>query len=192
MEQLNTQEVIVYGGAFNPPTLAHLAILQACVDYARPREAEVWLLPSGDRYDKTIPVPRERRLAYIAAMIDDTETNCVTVRFETSELDRRDTVETFDTVVEMAQRFPEYEMTWVFGADSTETMAQWKEGGWLLEHLPKLIVERPGSQVNPLARRATLLSVRTPEVSSTEVRRRLEAGEPVQGLVGPSVAALIA
>lgn len=192
MEQLTAQEVIVYGGAFNPPTLAHLAILQACIEYARPRGAEVWLLPSGDRFDKTIPVPRERRLAYIAAMMDDVDAHGVTLRFETSELDRIETVETFDTVVEMAQRFPEHEMTWVFGADSTETMAQWKEGEWLLECLPKLIVERPGSQVNPLARRATLLSVRTPEVSSTEVRRRIEAGEPVQELVGPSVAALIA
>jgi|GEM_PF-3241881 len=41
-----TKNTIIYGGAFNPPTRAHQAILQACIDYAEQLsvDAEVWLM----------------------------------------------------------------------------------------------------------------------------------------------------
>lgn len=180
-------ETIIYGGAFNPPTLAHEAILQASVDYASTINAEIWLLPSGDRVDKQIPTPRERRLEYIEAMIEDVTNETTKIDVITSELDRTVTVETYDTVAELAKNNPDRNFTWVFGADSTETMADWKEGSWLLENLSMLVVERPGSTVNPLARKVVALSIPTLEVSSTLVRQRLATGEPVQHLVGGSV-----
>lgn len=184
-------ETIVYGGAFNPPTLAHEAILQACVEYARPRGAEVWLLPSGDRLDKVIPSPRETRMAYLATMMADVQLDGVRMDILTTELDRTMSVETYDTAVELAEQYPDREMTWVFGADSTQTMASWKQGEWLLKNLHKLVIERPGSEINPEAQYATPLQVVTPEVSSTEVRRRLAIGEPISGLVSPSVEELL-
>lgn len=185
------REAIIYGGAFNPPTLAHELVAQSCVDYARERQAEFWVLPSGNRIDKSIAVDRETRLAYIGAMVMGLNAVGVKVEVPTLELDRRVPVETFDTVTELAARHPDYDMTWVFGADSTETMGSWKEGQWLLDHLPKLIIERPGSVVNPLARQATLLTVRTPDVSSTEVRQRLAGQESVNDLVPATVAKLL-
>jgi nicotinate-nucleotide adenylyltransferase len=184
-------ETIIYGGAFNPPTLAHIAILQACVDYARPRGAEVWVMPSGDRSDKTIPTPRVRRLAYIGAMLDDVQSDGVPMSIITDELDRPTEVETYDTVVELADTYPDRRMTWVFGADSTETMGEWKNGDWLLEHLDKIIIERVGSTVNDLAKRATILNVVPPNVSSTEVRRRLTTGEAIDDVVSPGIALLL-
>lgn len=180
-------ETIIYGGAFNPPTLAHEAILQACVDHASTVEADVWLLPSGDRIDKQIPVSRERRLGYIAAMIEDIETMVTKIEIVTSELDRTVAVETYDTVRELARSNPDRHFTWVFGADSTETMAEWKKGKWLLENLSMLVVERPGSVINPAARQVTGLSIPELAVSSTEVRQRLETGETVRHLVGGHV-----
>ena len=184
-------ETVIYGGAFNPPTLAHIQILQACIDYAEPRGAEVWVMPSGDRFDKVIPVPRERRMAYIAAMLADVDSRGVKTDLITTELDREVEVETYDTVIELDEAFPDRQMTWVFGADSTETMGQWKNGDWLLENLQKLVIEREGSRINPLAKRATAMTIATPNVSSTEVRRRLECHEPIDELVSPMVAAIL-
>ena len=184
-------ETIIYGGAFNPPTLAHLAILQACVEYARPRSAEVWIMPSGDRRDKTIAVDRERRLEYVTAMADDAETEDVPVDLLLSELDRHVSVETYDTVLELDEQFPDRSFTWVFGADSTETMHDWKEGDWLLENLSMLAIEREGSRINPLAKRAMALTVPSLAVSSTMVRARLAAHESVDDLVSPRVAELL-
>ncbi|HBO64877.1 TPA: hypothetical protein DD425_02865 [Candidatus Saccharibacteria bacterium] len=191
MEQMKKTETILYGGAFNPPTLAHTQILQACVEYARPRGADVWVMPSGNRLDKVIPVTRERRLAYVAAMLEDVYSEGVRTDIITTELDRPVAVETYDTAIELEAAFPDRQMTWVFGADSTETMASWKQGDWLLENLNKLVIEREGSRINPLAKRAITLSVTTPRISSTEVRRRLTVGESVKELVSEGVGELL-
>jgi len=185
-------ETIIYGGAFNPPTLAHVAILQACVDYARPRNADVWVMPSGNRTDKAIATPIDRRLAYIDAMIADTDTYGVNTHTVHTELHREIVVETFDTVLELDQTHPDREFTWVFGADSTETMADWQNGEVLLENLSMLVIEREGHRINPLAKRAIALSVPSLTVSSTMVRERLAAKLPVDDLVSPAVAALLA
>jgi len=192
MENQNRTETIIYGGAFNPPTLAHLAILQACVEYARPRGAEVWLMPSGERSDKTIGVEATRRLAYIDAMIEDTDTDGVETFVLTTELERTIAVETFDTVLELDETYPEREFTWVFGADSTETMADWQNGEWLLENLSMLVLERENHQINPLAKRAMALTIPHLTVSSTEVRKGLAEGRDVSALVSPRVLSLIA
>lgn len=186
-------ETIVYGGAFNPPTLAHVAILRACFEYAQEHNAEVWVMPSGDRRDKTIPTPRARRMEYIAALINDaTRGDQDTAVVETTELDRTITVETADTVRELSARFPNRVFRFVFGADSTETMHEWKHGEELLETLPMLVIEREGSVINPKAMHAVRLQVHTPPVSSTQVRLCMERNESVDALVSPSVARLIA
>jgi nicotinate-nucleotide adenylyltransferase len=191
MEQIPKRETIVYGGAFNPPTLAHKAILEACLSYAETQKAEVWVMPSGDRLDKSIATSRERRLAYVAAMIMSVEASPITPKVVTTELDRTVMVETYDTVKELEAEYPDRTFTFVFGADSTETMASWKNGEELLEDLSMIVVERAGSIVNPMARRAVMLEVETPNVSSTLVRERLAAGMPVDDLVAAPVALLL-
>jgi len=184
-------ETIIYGGAFNPPTLAHLAILQACVDYAQPRGAEVWVMPSGNRSDKTINVDNNRRLEYVGAMVEDTEAKGVPISIVTDELYREVAVETFDTVLELNDTYPNREFTWVFGADSTETMGDWYNGPWLLENLSMLVLERDGYTINPLAKRAMALTIPHMNISSTEVRNGLAAGMDVSQLVSPRVNTLV-
>lgn len=191
MEKMETKETIVYGGAFNPPTLAHVAILNACISYAETKNADVWLLPSGDRSDKTIATSREIRMAYLEAMIADAEASVIQPRIITTELDRDHLIETYETVQELQGMHLERNFTYVFGADSTQTMASWHGGEELLETLPMLVIDRPGSEVNPLARHAVRLQVSTPDVSSTLVRARLAEGGSVKELVGASVAQLL-
>lgn len=188
-------ETIIYGGAFNPPTLAHVAILNACAEYARtadtPARKEIWVMPSGDRSDKTIGVDTDTRLQYVEAMIADARTGKIPTASVTTELERSRDVETFDTVIELEAAHPDRSFTWVFGADSTETMAQWKEGEWLLENLRILAVEREGSRMNPLAKRAVALTVPSLAVSSTMVRQRMAGGQALDDLVSPHVLALL-
>lgn len=191
MERLVSKETVIYGGAFNPPTLAHVAILGACFEYAQDVDADVWVLPSGDRLDKTIPTPRQKRLEYIEAMIHDADTAQQGATVLPLELDRTIPVETIDTVRELRELYPDRQFRFVFGADSTETMAEWKDGQELLDTLPMLVVERPGSRINPLARHVVRLAVVTPDVSSTRVREQLRVGGTVSSMVSPAVAQLL-
>lgn len=191
MERPTQIETIVYGGAFNPPTLAHIAILQACVDYARSRHADVWVMPSGVRVDKPDAIDHDRRRAYVDAMIADVDTSGVAITIYNKELERTIPVETFDTVLELNDDFPEREFTWVFGADSTETMGDWYNGPWLLENLSMLVLERDGHTINPLAKRAMALSIPHFSLSSTEVRNNVANGGDISGMVSPRIEKLV-
>ncbi|RYF27839.1 MAG: nicotinate-nicotinamide nucleotide adenylyltransferase [Chloroflexi bacterium] len=188
MNTLNQhRETIIYGGAFNPPTIAHQAILQSCVDSAERTSADVWLLPSGDRTDKTIGIDRERRLQLCHALASDVVSRSVTIDVLPTELDTTGNTETIDTVRLLQNQYPDRNFTWVFGSDSVATMADWCEGEWMLDNLPMLVVERPGSPILQLGRYATRLPIDAIEASSTEVRDRLQRGISVRELVPASV-----
>lgn len=181
------KNTIIYGGAFNPPTRAHQAILQACVEHAEVAQADIWLLPSGNRSDKSIDVSRERRIEMLHALASDVVSRNVTITIQETELDRTEQTETYDTVQEFNDTYPDRRFAWVFGSDSVETMPQWHGGEWMMNHLSMLIINRPGSSVAALGRYATVLPVETIDTSSSEVRARMAQHLPIETLVSPSV-----
>ena len=191
MEKMTSKETIIYGGAFNPPTRAHQAILQACVEYAEPRQADVWLLPSASRVDKAINVDRDDRVAFCTALTKDVIHRTVQLAVETTELDRAQLTETYDTVQELSARYPERSFTWVFGADSVATMRTWDHGDWLQDHLSMLVINRPGTPLPRLGPKAVELAVNAGNFSSTELRQRLADGAAYDDMVGAEVGSLL-
>jgi len=192
MKQIEAKRnTIIYGGAFNPPTRAHQAILQACVDHAEAIGADVWIMPSGSRTDKMIEKTRADRLRMVEALCRDVVTRTVELHIETCELDRDKPVETYDTVIELGKMYDDKRFLWVFGSDSVATMPEWHGGDWLQHNLSMLVIERPGSPLQDLDGDITELCVAPTDVSSTEVRARLAANEPVDDLVGPEVLACL-
>lgn len=187
-----TSQILIYGGAFNPPTVAHVAILSNLCTLAAHMNAQVWVLPSGQRRDKTIEVTPRRRLEYVRAMIDDAETGGVDVRIEQSELHRTAPTETIDTVRELERAYPSNTFVWVFGVDSVLTMHEWRDGEHILEQLEKILLTRPGYRLAALPPKSRLLRVETPKVSSTLLRQCLREGSPYDHLVTPRVARVIA
>ena len=183
-------KTIIFGGAFNPPTVDHEAILQACIDYAEKVDADVWVMPSGDRHDKQISVDRSRRLEYIEAMICDSNVSDI-VDINISELDRKEAVETYITVKELSKAHPNRSFIWVFGSDSVKTMPSWRNGKWLLNNLDIIAINRRGHELDSSQNHIAVLDVKMLGTSSTEVRRRLEANESINGLVGSSVKTII-
>lgn len=185
------KETIIYGGAFNPPTKAHHAILQACIDRAEQSGADVWVMPCGNRVHKTINVPRDTRVRYVEALVNDALWRSVDVHIETTELDSGIETETYDTAMMMNDMYPDRKFIWVFGTDSVVTIEQWKEGEWLKDHLPMLVVERPNTLGVELGKNAEWLLIEPSTISSTEVRERLGSDESIDDLVTPSVLACL-
>lgn len=184
---MNKQKTIVFGGAFNPPTIAHEDILKECVDYAGRLGADVWLMPSNSRSDKRILVSLNRRIKYINAMIQDVDNMSVNIEINKHELQKQGLIKTIDTVMEFERLHPDRDFEWVFGSDSTQTMGDWEGGDWLLNNLETLIVMRPGSDINPQLRYVRKIYVQERDISSTELRRRIECGEAFEDMVGGAV-----
>ncbi len=185
------KDTILYGGFFNPPTLAHYAILEACVKRAELTNSDVWVLPCGNRAHKTIDVSSNERLRLIKGMVADVGGKDSKIRIETIELEDIRQHETFDTAMQLESRYPDRKFIWVFGADSIATIDVWKKGLWLKDNLPMLIVDRPGVPAIKLGKNIGRLDVVPMEISSSLVRSRIAANESIHNLVGPSVLACL-
>jgi len=185
------KNVIIYGGAFNPPTVAHHSITKACCDYAESIKAEFWLMPSGDRTDKAIGIDVTTRLKILKAFMGDFKNGPTKLRIEESEVHLKVSTETCDTVRRLEAEYPKVNFYWVFGADSVLTMRQWNDGDWLWDHINMLVIPREGFTVKQIPSKASILKVSQPIVSSTEVRSLIRRGLGADHLVPKSVAEIV-
>lgn len=181
---MKTRTIIVFGGAFSPPTLAHEAILRQCLRL--PDISEVWLLPSGHRTDKTISVTHDHQLALLQIERDVVFRGEKRLKIDDREIRRPLVTETDDTYRELQQAYPDTNFWFVFGADSYSTIRSWQNGDWLADHLPVLIAPR-GNATLPAPKPNTMIlppmSNALQQVSSTTVRAELARAQPIDAYV---------
>jgi nicotinate-nucleotide adenylyltransferase len=182
---------------FNPPHLGHLALALAAVD--RLGLGRVLLTPvlvPPHKPAKWDPGP-EHRLAMCHLAIDgDPRLGVCTL-----ELERSGPSYTVDTLRSIHESNPDAELTLIVGADMARTLAAWREPREILGLARLAVAEREGStrrevtealaQLDESAR-IDFLEMTPLDVSSTLVRRRVTAGEPIEDLVGAGVASYIA
>lgn len=186
--------VALFGGTFDPPHLGHLAIAKAAADAFQ--LDSVLFAPAGLQPLKTYPPasPFEDRLAMVrlACKMDH--------RFDISLVDAplpdgtpNYTVETLAT---LRQQMPHAVLFNLVGADSFLTLRQWREPDRLLTLADWIVVSRPGSSLDDLSSlRLTpeqhshihLLRTVDEDISATQLRQRLAAGNPCQNLLPPGV-----
>lgn len=106
---------------------------------------------------------------------------------------------TVDTLTELFHAMPHAELFAIAGADSFLTMRGWRSPERLLELAEWIVVSRPefplteaqlGSLDFTSAQRTRihLLTTVHEDISATELRQRLQAGDPCTGLLPPAVA----
>lgn len=202
----------VLGGTFDPIHLGHLAVAEAAA--AALALDRVRFVPAADPPHRP-DSPRAsgyHRLQMVRRAIDAAADS----RWEASDLElRRDGPSySFDTLRAMhAEGLTAPQIFFVTGADAFAEIATWHRYPEVLDLAHFAVVGRPGREVADLrallpeladrmidparlngasAPRIVLIDAATPDVSSTAVRRRAAAGEPLDGLVPPAVAAYIA
>lgn len=175
-------EIALLGGSFNPPHLAH--VMAAYWSIATQGVAEVWLLPAYRHpFGKALAPFEERvRMCELAAA----PLRGVRVCRAEEELARDPLVgKTARTLEHLSASHPRLRFALVVGTDilgETEKWYRWER----VRELARLIVV--GRQGHPVEKRMPAL----PDISSTEVRRRLERGEDASDLVPRSVLEYIA
>jgi nicotinate-nucleotide adenylyltransferase len=181
----------VVGGTFDPIHLGHVAMAEAGADCAG--LDRVLVVPAG--------VPPHRRAA--TATAGDRLEMCRIAtaghpRLEVSDVELRRpgpsyTVETLRT---LAEEHPDAELHLLLGWDAAREIRSWREPDEVLRLARLVVVTRPGypkpveadlraAGIDP--ERVLLCDVPTPPVESTDVRRVVEQGGSLAGLVHPGV-----
>jgi nicotinate-nucleotide adenylyltransferase len=103
------------------------------------------------------------------------------------ELERSGMSYTVDTL-EALQRACDAELDWIIGDDNVADFDKWKDPARLLELARFVVLTRTSARPDP---RFTYAQNDVVPVSSTEIRRRVRAGEPIDAFVDPLVSRYI-
>lgn len=190
--------VALFGGSFDPPHRAHLAIARSAADAF---ELETVLFaPTGRQPLKPggATASFEHRLAMVtlACALDP--------RFAVSNIDapkpNGDSNYTIDSLVTLRRLMPRARPYVLVGADSFLDLPRWHQPHRLLREAEWIVVSRPGSSIPDLSAlslsreesaRVHLLETVHEDISATDLRRRLAAGDPCKGLIPEQVRAYI-
>jgi len=174
--------VTLYGGAFDPPHLGHVAVADAA--RARFSAARLVVLVDERPAHRVVHAASEDRLALAR------------VAFPRDEV----RLDPYPRTVELlrAERFDD--PVFVVGADQFRGFLAWSEPEEVLERTRLAVATRPGfpreeldAVLAQLVRqdRVLFFEIEPHPGASTAVRARIATGEPLDGLVPPAVAQLI-
>ena len=185
----------VYGGSFDPPHNAHVALAQAAVSQLGLDALHV--LPTGNAWHKTrdLTAASQRlamaRLAFAIVpkvKVDDRETK------------RSGPTYTIDTLRELLAEKPGCELFLVMGEDQALAITQWREWEEILHLATLALAGRPNAGKHatlaqeglPAQARVARLQLPGMAENSSDIRRRAGKGEDISSLVPPGVASYIA
>ena len=178
----------IFGGTFDPPHLGHLvaaseAASQVGLD-------EVVFVPTGDPWQKNhrSVTDSASRLAMTRLAIGGD----ARFRVSTCDIDRDGFTYAVDTVADVrAEHEEDAEMYFIFGADSLENLHTWHRFEELVAVTEFVALNRPGHsrRAAEVAAEVRVEFVDMPgvDISSSDCRRRVKAGEPIRYLVPASV-----
>jgi nicotinate-nucleotide adenylyltransferase len=181
--------ILVFGGYFNPPTIAHREVVDVCLGL--PGFEEVWVMPSGDRQDKRSEVSDNDRLAMLNIMRSEGFNNDPRLVISSFELDLPRPSSTYKTVGELAARFSGIDFWFAYGADAYRSMVNWQHGKVLQGSLNMVVFERDEDNV-PF--RQGIIPVKAPirnGISSTAIREHAAKGKSTLGFVSSGIARYI-
>src|SRR5664279_5442006 len=180
----------LFGGSFDPVHLAHVALARLAL--AQLGLDEVRWIPAGRPWQKARALTSAAdREAMVRLAIAD-EPGFVLDR---TELRRTGVSYTLDTVRELDAAEPGTRWVLILGQDQYATLHTWRDWRELLALVTLAIARRPDADaaVNAQIARFPHQFVDLPmmAISSTEIRRRVAAGESIAGLVPEAVARYI-
>jgi nicotinate-nucleotide adenylyltransferase len=179
------QRLGLFGGSFDPVHCGHLLVaLAACEELNLSR---LFFIPAAQSPLKpeAAPAPPPERVRLLRLALAGRP------RYEIDEQEiRRGGMSfTIDTVRDYAQRFPQSQLFYLIGADHVSLLPKWRSAEELARSVEFVVVPRPGEACPAVAPpfRLRVLTGFPLGVSSSQVRARVRAGLPIDGLVPPGV-----
>ena len=185
----------VLGGTFDPIHLGHLAAAKAAMECAH--LDRVLFVPSAQPpHRAAAQSSAEDRLAMSKLAVDGDS------RFEVSDVEvkRGGASYTVDTLEELHRSFPNDQLFLILGWDAARLFRTWHEPDRVSALASIVIVSRGKSQPMPselkaiglAPERLVMCHVRTPDISGSELRHAIAAGQSAAGKVPTAVERYIA
>jgi nicotinate-nucleotide adenylyltransferase len=192
---LSPTRIGIYGGAFDPPHLAHEALAQAAVSqYALDT---LLIVPTGHAWHKSRTLtPAAHRIAMARLAFADLPQ----ARIDTRETQRAGATYTIDTLHELHSESPQAELFLLMGQDQLAFFPQWHRFEEITQIATLLVAmradsmpaHRPKDSQNPVKIGFSTIHMAASPISATRIRLLNAQRLAIDHLVKPAVARYIA
>lgn len=146
---MNKKIVAVYGGSFNPPTIAHENISK---DILSLEVVDKFIyLPVGDKYEKPELIESFHRLNMLEIMVKRLKEEKInSVEINDLEIKSRNLLYTIDSLREIKKIHNDKEIAFVMGTDNLIDFENWEKPIELLEEFYFIVIERKNQHVEDI------------------------------------------
>jgi nicotinate-nucleotide adenylyltransferase len=176
----------ILGGTFDPPHIGHLLAATDAFE-ALTLDRLVFIPAAAQPLKSAIVASPADRLAMVQALVGDDPRFAV----DPIEIERGGLSFTVETLRALHDRWKSdgaLALVLLLGADAAATLPQWREPEEVMR-LAEVVVLTRGERYTAAVGRA--IDTRCVDVSSTEIRARVRAGQSIRGFVPEPVAAYI-
>ena len=170
----------LFGGAFDPPHCAHVAIAKAALDQLSLDELRV--LPTGVAWHKSRPLSSA---ADRLAMVRLAFAQLPRVVIDEREIKREGASYTIDTIDALLQEQPGAELFLVMGADQWAAFTTWRQWQAIADKAHLCVADRPDQTDSGPQAQLPVHRLRLPAmaISATAIRQQLSlaSGSPDMG-----------
>ena len=178
----------LFGGTFNPLHNGHLTIARSVLEQGL--ADEVWILITPCNPWKKDQALLDDRLRY--NMVRDAVKDIHGIEASDYEFNLPKPSYTANTLRHISADYPDREFILTIGADNWVKFDNWRESDFILSNYRIIVYPRSGFEIKDIPQGVTELNCPLVDVSSTDIRSKIQAGEPINEMVPASVVRTIA
>lgn len=124
------KRIVVLGGSFNPPTLAHQKVMQSIMAFLQAEKgiyvpnSDFYVTRKCKRNNTPFIFSQQERLDMLNSLCKNETYHQTTV--STCEYDDTSTGRTHTTLLEIQKQYPDYEIVFIMGSDKLTILPKWK------------------------------------------------------------------
>lgn len=196
---MNKDIIAIYGGSFNPPTIAHENIAR---DILRLSDINKLIyLPVGDAYKKKNLIESNYRYKMLKIITNKLVSEDFNVEISTLEMDTDRRLYTIESLRILKEKYKK-DLAFVMGTDNIKEFNSWSNPQSLLEEFYFIVIEREEDDVSKLIKENPLLSkyqdkflilkdTSYKSISSTYIRENIKNTELVQSYIDKEILSYI-
>lgn len=179
----------LFGGSFNPIHIGHISLARQLRQFAG--LDEVWLMvsPQNPLKQQAELLEEKRRFALTNLALHGEEG----LKASDYELQLPKPSYTWNTLQHLEKDFPQHIFTLLIGGDNWQLFHKWYRAEDILSRYPIVIYPRRGFEINTSALPPSVQVAQTEllDISSTEIRQRVQRGESIKGMVPDSIEQMV-
>lgn len=192
---MNKTGIAVFGGSFNPPTVAHINLAKQVLEEMNEIE-KVIFVPVSTKYNKKGLASDDDRFNMLKSICNSQEN----LEVSDLELKSKRQLYTIETLRIIEEQNPGKEIYFIIGTDNLKELETWYKPDELLKNFKIIVLDRGEDNTEDIIEKSEFLkkykssfiklkNMKKMNISSTYIREQLKLGNNVQDLVPEEIRA---